>query len=166
MVSPGNGNGQFKLPTGVAFDDDNHLYVVDNSNHRVQKFNTRGEYMLKFGSCGSSNGQLQHPVGITVHNKRVYVADQCNNRISLFQCDGNFSQTIGQSGELNYPLDVAVTNNQLLVANYYGHCISIFTLDGNYISKFGKHGTGRGDLYRPTSLTIDMYGSIIITEYR
>ena len=159
----GNGNGQFIFPTGVAFDDENHLYVVDNHNHRVQKFNIRGEYMLKFGSCGSNNGQLQYPVGITVHNKRVYVADQGNHCISVFQCDGNFSQTIGQS-ELNRPHDVAVTNNQLLVANYNDHCITIFTLDGNYISKFGKHGTGRGDLSSPTSLTIDMYGSIIVTE--
>ena len=161
----GNGNGQFKFPTGVAFDDDNHLYVVDKYNHWVQKFTIRGEYMLKFGNFGSSNGQLQLPVGITVHNKRVYVADQCNHRISVFQCDGNFSQTIGQSGELNRPYDVAVNNNQLLVANTYGHCISIFTLDGNYINKFGKRGTGRGDLSSPTSLTIDMYGSIIVTEY-
>ena len=160
----GNGNSQFIFPRGVAFDDDNHLYVVDNNNHRVQKFTIRGEYMLKFGSCGSNNCQLQYPLGIMVHNKRVYVADQLNNRISVFQCDGNFSQTIGQSGELNYPFDVAVNNNQLLVANCYGHCISIFTLDGNYISKFGKHGTGRGDLSGPTCLTIDMYGSILVTE--
>ena len=162
--APGNGNGQFNYPRGVAFDDDNHLYVVDKDNHRVQIFNARGEYILKFGNCGTNNGQLQYPVGITVHNKRVYVADQLNDRISVFHCDGNFSQTIGQLGELNNPLDVAVTNNQLLVANYNGHYISIFTLDGNYISKFGKRGTGRGDLSHPTSLTIDMYGSTIITE--
>ena len=161
----GNGNGQFIFPTGVAFDDDNHLYVVDNNNQWVQKFNIRGEYMLKFGKYGSSNGQLDCPLGITVHNKRVYVADKSNHRISVFQCDGNFIQTIGQSGELKCPFDVAVTNNQLLVANYGDDCISIFTLDGNYISKFGKHGTGRGDLSKPTSLTIDIYGSIIIAEY-
>ena len=160
--SKGTGNGEFDKPTGLAFDDDNHLYVVDNNNHRVQKFTIRGKYMLKFGSCGSNNGQLQYPLGITVHNKRVYVADR--HRISVFQCDGNFSQTIGQSGELKNPFDVAVTNNQLLVTDYGGDCISIFTLDGNYISKFGKRGTGRGDLSDPTSLTIDMYGSIMIAE--
>ena len=159
-----NGNGRFECPTGVAFDDDNHLYVADHNKHRVQKFTIRGEYMLKFGKYGSNNGHLKCPVGITVHNKRVYIADQFNHRISVFQCDGNFSQTIGQSGELNYPHDVAINNNQLLVANGRSNCISIFTLDGNYISKFGKHGTGRGDLSKPTSLTIDMHGSIMITE--
>ena len=99
-----------------------------------------------------------------VYNKRVYVADQYNHCISVFQCDGNFSHAIGQSGVLNYPFDVAVNNNQLLVANYGGSCITIFTLDLNYISKYGKHGTGRGDLYGPSSLIIDMYGSIMITE--
>ena len=161
----GNGNGQFKMPTGVAFGDDSNLYVVDKNNNRVQKFNIRGEYVLKFGKCGSSNGQLQCPLGITVHNKRVYVADQNNHRISVFQCDGNFSQTIGQSGELNHPYDVAVNNNQLLVANYYGNCISVFTLDGNYISKFGTCGTGKGVLRNPASLTIGMYGSIIINGH-
>ena len=31
----GNGNGQFKYPRGVAFDDDNHLYVVNNNIKRV-----------------------------------------------------------------------------------------------------------------------------------
>ena len=162
--SEGKGNGEFNSPAGLAFDDDNNLYVVCRYNHRVQKFIINGQFLLQFGNEGKGNGQLNYPLGITVHNKRVYVADQSNHRISVFQCDGNFSKTIGQSGELNYPFDVAVTNNELLVANFSGHCISIFTLDGNYISKFGKHGTGRGDLCNPTSLTIDIYGSIIITE--
>ena len=160
--SQGNGNGYFNLPTGVAFDDDNHLYVVDNNNHRVQKFDVSSKYILQFGSYGANNGQLCSPVGIIVHNNRVYVADQCNHRISVFQCDGKFIHTIGQSGQLNYPLDVAVNNNnQLLTADY---CISIFTLDGNYVSKIGTHGTSRGQLRNPSSLTVDMYGFIFITE--
>ena len=162
--SKGKGNGEFNSPAGLAFDDDNNLYVVCRYNHRVQKFIISGQFLLQFGNEGKGNGQLNCPLGITVHNKRVYVADQVNDRISVFQCDGNFSQTIGQSGELKNPYDVAVTNNQLLVASYCGDCITILTLDGNYISKFGEEGTGRGDLSSPTSLTIDMYGSIIVTE--
>ena len=81
--------------------------------------------VVQFGNYGSNNGQLNYPVGITIHNNRVYVADQCNERISVFQCDGNFIHTIGQSDQLNHPLDVAVS--------YGDHCISIFTLDGNYV---------------------------------
>ena len=98
----------------------------------------------------------------------------------MFQCDGSFILPIGQSAlffhpalkhievdtltDLNYPYDVAVNNNQLLVASNCGNCITILTLIGNYISKFGEEGTGRGDLSDPTSLTIDMYGNIIVSE--
>ena len=163
--SKGNGNGQFDLPTGVAFDDDNHLYVVDNRNHRVQKFDVSSKHMLQFGRRGSNNGQLNYPVGVTVHNNRVYVADQGNNRISIFQCDGKFIHTIGQSGQLRSPFDVTGNNNnQLLIADHYNHCIFIFTLDGKYVSKFGTHGTSRGQLNGPSSLAIDMYGFILITD--
>ena len=37
--SSGKGNGQFLNPQGLAFDANNHLYVSEYSNHRVQKFN-------------------------------------------------------------------------------------------------------------------------------
>ena len=165
--SKGNGCGQFDSPAGLAFVDDDikFLYVVCRYNHRVQKLTINGEYLFQFGNKGAGCGQLDCPLGVTVHNNRVYVADQCNRRISVFQCDGNFIHTIGQSSQLNTPFDVAVNNNnQLLIADFSGHCISIFTLDGNYVSKFGTHGTSRGQLGTPSHLTIDMYGFILVTE--
>ena len=79
----------------VAFDSHNHLYVVDCSNHRVQKFNTNGEYLLQFGSKGASNGQLCIPYGITVHNNKVYIADHGNKRISVFQTNCKFFISFG-----------------------------------------------------------------------
>ena len=161
----GNGNGEFDRPSGLAFDDDNNLYVACRYNHRVQKFNINSEFLFQFGSMGTGNGQLDCPLGITVHNKKVYVADQCNHRISVFQADGKFCQTIGQSCELNCPFDVVVNNNnQLLVANLYGNCISVFALDGSHVSRIGTQGSSRGQMSGPCSLTIDMYGIILVTE--
>ena len=43
----GSKNGQFKYPSGIVFDDNNELHVTDKHNHRVQKFDTRGEYLLQ-----------------------------------------------------------------------------------------------------------------------
>jgi DNA-binding beta-propeller fold protein YncE len=34
----GSGNGQFFSPSGVAVDAFGFVYVVDNGNHRVEKF--------------------------------------------------------------------------------------------------------------------------------
>jgi sugar lactone lactonase YvrE len=38
IVDEGGKPGQVLLPHGLAVDSKNHLYVVDSSNHRVQKF--------------------------------------------------------------------------------------------------------------------------------
>ena len=163
--SNGKANGQFGSPAGLAFDANNHLYVVERYNHRVQKFDINGGYLLKFGEQGNSDGKLDCPLGIALHNDRVFVADQVNHRISVFQCDGQFIHTIGSDQLSDVIFDVAVTNNnQVLVADRRNCCIFIFTLNGNYVNKIGTHGSGRGQLNRPSSVTVDLSGFIMVTE--
>jgi len=163
--SPGSDNGQFNNPCGLAFDADNHLYVVELYNHRVQKFDAIGGYLLQFGKHGSGDGELSHPSGITVYDDRVFVAESNNHRISVFQCDGQFSHTIG-SGQLSSPQDVAVTsNNQVLVADYGHHCISIFTVDEDYVGKVVIPTDGKDQLVWPTSIAIDLHDYIFVTEW-
>ena len=81
--SNGSNNGQFKYPCGVAFDSHNHLYVVDNGNHRVQKFDTNGNYLLQFGSEGASHGQLDsHMVSLYMKIKYTLLTGET----SVYQC--------------------------------------------------------------------------------
>ena len=160
----GTGSGKFNSPYGVIFDASNDLYVTDQCNHRVQKFNISGAYLLQFGSQGSENGQLNNPLGITSHNGKLYVVEHNNDRISVFQLDGQFSHIIG-SGHLKHPWCIAVSSNdQLLVTNTGHHCISTFTLNGNYVGKFGTYGIGRSQLSSPVGIATDMYGFILVTE--
>ena len=51
-------------------------------NHRVEKFNINGVYILQFGAK-MANGQLQNPLGIShiVHNGKLYVTEWYNDRI-------------------------------------------------------------------------------------
>ena len=162
--SNGSNNGQFSYPCGVAFDSHNHLYVVDGGNHRVQKFGINGNYLLQF-----SDGQLDNPYGVTVHNDKVYIADFGNKHISVFQTNGNYKFCISfGSDQLVGPRDVTVSaNNHLLVADYRNcnSCIYTYTLDGHYVGKFGTQGSGRGQLDVPFSLTTDLNGFIIVAEY-
>ena len=133
--SQGEGEGQFQYPCGVAFDDDNALYVTDSHNHRVQKFNIFGEYLLQFGSKGAGKGQLNYPVGITISYHNVYIADRQNRRISVFQTDGQFCYSMGE-GKLSRYFDVMIVNSLLQVSDWSHHCIYTFTLDGHYCGKF------------------------------
>ncbi len=48
----GNKPGQFKFPAMMAADKNSNLYVVDQHNHRVQKFDSQGNFITMWGKAG------------------------------------------------------------------------------------------------------------------
>lgn len=64
------------------------VYVNDLSNHRIQKFNSNGDFILLRGGFGGEDGLFNAPQGIAVDSalptNNVYVADTNNNRIQKF----------------------------------------------------------------------------------
>jgi hypothetical protein len=58
--------------------------VADN-NDRIQRFTATGDFLGKWGSYGSGNGQFRYPFGVDVApNDTVYMADTDNHRIQAF----------------------------------------------------------------------------------
>jgi hypothetical protein len=45
---PGTGPGQFRLPHAIAVDRNNHVYVGDRSNRRIQVFDADGAFLRMF----------------------------------------------------------------------------------------------------------------------
>jgi hypothetical protein len=45
----GGGAGQLKNPEGITVDSESNVYVLEGENHRVQKFDSEGEFILTFG---------------------------------------------------------------------------------------------------------------------
>jgi len=41
-----------------------HVYVTDQSNHRVQKFDASGNFILMWGRRGRDDGEFMIPYGI------------------------------------------------------------------------------------------------------
>jgi DNA-binding beta-propeller fold protein YncE len=62
------------------------VYVADTSNNRIQKFDSNGTFITKWGNTGSEDGQFVSPLGVAVDSSgnNVYVADTSNNRIQVF----------------------------------------------------------------------------------
>jgi DNA-binding beta-propeller fold protein YncE len=73
----GGAEDQFRNPTGIALDESNGwVYVVDAGNNRVQKFDSRGNFLKVWGTSDIGDGQFQAPGAITVDESgSVYVAD-------------------------------------------------------------------------------------------
>ena len=129
-------NGSFILPFGVATDTGGNVYVTDNNNHRVQKFNTAGTFVTRWGSYGTVNGSLRYPWGVAVDaTGNVYIVDNSNNRIQKFTSDGTFVTKWGSfgtaDGQFRYPGGIAAdSSGNVYVVDSYNHRVQKFSSDG------------------------------------
>jgi NHL repeat. len=89
-------------PAVLALDVQDNLYVIDGSNHRIQKFDRDGKFLLTWGSFGSADGQFifrngaDHPGAIAIDVQGlVYVADY-NGFIQIFDSQGKFLRKWGR----------------------------------------------------------------------
>jgi hypothetical protein len=96
--SDGSGNSQFKFPEGIDTDEAGNLYVVDTLNHRLQKFDKNGNFLLSFGSQGFGNGQFIYPLAISVDKNYnlIYTTDPYKKQIQIFDKNGNFIYGFGK----------------------------------------------------------------------
>jgi DNA-binding beta-propeller fold protein YncE len=111
------------------------VYVADTSNHRIQKFDSNGTFITKWGFEGSADGQFFSPLGVAVDSSgnNVYVADTSNNRIQKFDSNGTFitkwGNTGSEDGQFVFPLGVAVdsSGNNVYVADTSNNRIQVFS---------------------------------------
>ena len=80
--SSGDGDGQFRAPTGIACDLQGNCFLVEarhkgfNGGNRIQKFDAHGVFQLQWGRSGQGNGEFNLPTGIAIDGQgNVHVAD-------------------------------------------------------------------------------------------
>ena len=79
----------FKFPWWVVVNAKDEIVVTDYYNHRVQIFNSEGNYLRLLGRSATKEGEFKFPIGITYHNNgNIFVADNGNCRIQIFKGEG------------------------------------------------------------------------------
>lgn len=105
------------LPTDVSFGHDGTLYVLDGYNGRiVSRAPGGGITVLETGA----DCVVNRPLGLTVHKKRIFVADTGNGRVCEFGDDGSCRRSIVISGkgdgEASRPKDIAIEGSVAVVS--------------------------------------------------
>jgi len=139
----GQGSGDSKLhnPAGVAVGH-NVIAVSEWSDHVVRKFTLQGDYLSKFGSRGSGDGQFNNPQGLTFNSKGLlYVVEFTNCRVQVFDGNNKFLFKFGSygsnPGQFQCPRYIALdSSDQVYVTNCSNNGgIFVFSNDGQFIKK-------------------------------
>ena len=92
--------GAFAVPTNVAVDADENLYVSDTYNNRIEIFDADGNFIRVWGKAGDRPGTFMRPKGIAVDvDGHVWVADAMQDRLQCFTQEGQLLMALGSHGE-------------------------------------------------------------------
>jgi DNA-binding beta-propeller fold protein YncE len=124
----GEGHNTLNRPSDVAIAPNGDIFVADghsgmDTNMRIVKYSPDGKYIKEWGHKGSAPGELDGAHGLAFDaSGRLFVADRENNRIEIFDQDGNYVDAWTQFGT---PSGLYITPDDVLYVADYGIGIRI-----------------------------------------
>ena len=166
--------GEFMAPLyGLAVDQQGSLFVVDNGNNRIQKFDNTGNFIILWGNFGSANSNFHNPTGIACDGKGdVWVVDTNNHRVQKFDGKlGGYIMKFGSrgngEGQFNSPWGIAVdrVRGYVYVVDRANFRVQKFDMAGEFIMSWGSFGNGDGQFYFPRGIAVDQNdGSVYVVD--
>ena len=165
-------------PVGLAIDTANRfLYVVDTQQDQVIVYDADTLKLLRRIGTGGKNhylttpGDFGAPQGVAVDQEgEVYVTDTLNNRVEIFDADGNFISTFGKNGDgpgyFARPKGIAVDGDgHIWVADEMTDRLQVFNREGRLLTYIGLgHGELPGQFKALVGVAIDKKNRVFTTE--
>jgi hypothetical protein len=169
----------FNLPTHMAVSSKSgDIFVGDGyGNNSVHRFSADGKLLATWGGHGIEPGSFQCPHNLCVDDDDyVYVADRENNRVQVFDANGNL-EAIWH--DIYRPSGICFYNGLIYIGELLhdphpllsdcttvGHRLSIFTRYGRQVARLGSEveGDGPGEFIAPHAVAVDSQGNVYIGE--
>ena len=174
----GIGAGEFEFPGAIAVEPGGRVWVVDSETHVVRVFRADGSADFSFGGPGGGGGLFSFPAGIFVDSAagEVYVVDQLNFQVQIFDLQGGYLRCIGgsnanpgsvfgRSRPLNQPQGVWVDDaGRVLVSDAADGQVKVFDRNGNALTIIGEFGSLPGGLRIPMDLVVDAGNRLFVAS--
>ena len=133
--APGTGKLEFRYPFFMTLDSENHLYIVDVINTRIQVLDPDGRFVTFVGDWGVERGEFFRPKGVAIdpHN-RIYVSDSYMGVIQVFSSTGEFHSVLGDPSKgvvkkFDTPCGIFVDSDyRLYVVEMFAHKVSVYSI--------------------------------------
>lgn len=122
----------FNMPTYVAVDAFDSVYVTDSMNFTIRIFDSAGKYLRSQGQIGDSPGSFARPKGIALDSDRnLYVLDAIFGNFQMFNQQGQLllyvSQEGSRPGELMLPSGIFIDrDDRIYIADTFNHRIQVY----------------------------------------
>ncbi len=178
-----NGRG-FANPYDLAVSDDGRIFVLNRCDParatgiRIGVCNLDEDYLFEFGDgAGNGDTQFRWPVALTFDSQEhLYVTDEQNQRVTVFDSDGQFLRKWGTpgrgDGEFNGPAGVAAGpstssgDGYIYVVDQHNARVQKFTSDGGYVGQWGSQGSSPGQFNLPWGAATDKAGNVYVADWR
>ena len=162
--------GRYSQPSALACDDDNHFYVADTLNDRVQKMQgvQLPGFPLKVAKKVASSKELKEPKGIAVHAEmRLLFVSDGHDRVVAFDTRTMEPRLeIGESGtaegQFKSPSGLAIEDETLYVCDTGNDRIQAFSLEATPSCDFDRY-IGVGVLKGPRAVAVTR-GYLLIAD--
>jgi DNA-binding beta-propeller fold protein YncE len=125
----GSDNGEFDRPAGITvLGSSGEVAVADRGNHRVQIFDSEGNYKRQFGTEGKEDGQFDRLSGLAsdAHGNLLVVG--MTNRLQVFDPEGKHLCTRSDLGlhDNSYKGIAWSTGGEIAVASGSAHKVLVW----------------------------------------
>jgi DNA-binding beta-propeller fold protein YncE len=164
-------------PGGMAIDNENRfLYVADPALDQVLVYDADKLTLIrKIGTAGKKHtltapGQFSVPTNVAVDaDGNLYVTDMYNNRVEIFDADGNFIRAWGKAGDrpgtFSRPKGIAIdADGHVWVADAVMDILQCYTPEGQFLMWMGGHGLFPGQFRALAGLYIDKNNRMFASE--
>ena len=157
------------MPTDVAVDSANRVFVADGVNNRVVLFEPGGAIHVWDGVAAGE--ALKRPTGLAMDaENRLWVADTGNERVVAFAPDGRILERIALPRmDADHGVDVTdlvatPDNRWLLAVDNDNHRLLKYDRQDATAAPLGRRGTSLGEFQWPFMLAVDTNGTSYVTE--
>ncbi|HJV22017.1 MAG TPA: NHL repeat-containing protein [Holophagaceae bacterium] len=169
----GQGDGEFSLPNHIAVGAGSAglVYVADSAANLIKVYSPGGSKVLEFGAPGSGSGQFDFPTGLYASLTEIFVSDQNNNRIQVFDLQGQFLRSYGRAGMMGTGSPygriqglAADAQGRIYVADAFQGQIHVLSSTGVKLASLATFGEGPGQLTVPVSLAVDRNNRLFVVS--
>ena len=162
---PGDGNGTFKSPRGIAIDNKNCLYVADTGNGLIQKFSAEGNFLSLFRANEHNKSYTTFDVALDLNKELILCTEiliennsaKSGDTLLQFNLDGELQSTYALS-DTSCPLHILINScGNVLLSDGIEKCV--LEVDGEY-----KLLSRAGGFECPSYICVDDQGIIVVSD--